>query len=97
MVFSSSLFLLMFLSVVFISDYFIKKEYSNALALCADRVFSYHITVMDYGMAWIGALAYTFQIYYDFSGYSDMANGLGKMFGFTIPENFNYPFIYFQF
>lgn len=66
---------------------------SNSLALCADGVFSYHITVMDYGMAWIGALAYTFQIYYDFSGYSDMAIGLGKMFGFTIPENFNYPYL----
>lgn len=44
-------------------------------------------------MAWIGAVAYTMQIYYDFSGYSDMAIGLGKMFGFTFMENFNYPYI----
>lgn len=42
--------------------------------------------------AWIGALAYTFQIYFDFSGYSDMAIGLGQMFGFTFPENFKYPY-----
>lgn len=42
--------------------------------------------------AWVGALAYTFQIYYDFSGYSDMALGLGKMFGFELKENFHYPY-----
>ena len=43
--------------------------------------------------AWLGAFAYAFQIYFDFSGYSDMASGLGRMFGFTFPENFNYPYI----
>lgn len=43
--------------------------------------------------AWLGCLAYTFQIYFDFSGYSDMAVGLGKMFGFEFPWNFNYPYI----
>lgn len=43
-------------------------------------------------MAWLGAIAYTFQIFLDFSAYSDMAIGLGKMFGFTLPENFNYPY-----
>lgn len=43
--------------------------------------------------AWIGAIAYTFEIYYDFSGYSDMAIGLGNCFGFTFKENFNYPYI----
>ena len=42
--------------------------------------------------AWLGAFAYTFQIYFDFSGYSDMAIGLGEMFGFTLPENFRYPY-----
>lgn len=42
--------------------------------------------------AWLGAIAYTFQIYFDFSGYSDMAIGLGKMFGFTFPENFKHPY-----
>ena len=44
-------------------------------------------------LAWLGALYYTLQIYYDFSGYSDMAIGLGAMFGFAFPENFNYPYL----
>lgn len=43
--------------------------------------------------AWLGAIAYTLQIYFDFSGYSDMAIGLGRMFGFTFAENFNYPYM----
>lgn len=66
---------------------------SNILGLCADTVYAYDIAIIDSKTAWIGALAYTFQIYYDFSGYSDMAIGLGKMFGFQIPENFNYPYL----
>lgn len=53
---------------------------------------------MDFGnisvlTAWLGILAFTFQIYYDFSGYSDMACGLGKMLGFNFPQNFNYPYV----
>jgi alginate O-acetyltransferase complex protein AlgI len=44
-------------------------------------------------LSWMGALFYAFQIYFDFSGYSDMAIGLGEIFGFTFPENFNYPYI----
>ena len=56
------------------------------------------VKALDYGSlsavtAWLGILAFTFQIYFDFSGYSDMAIGLGKMMGFTFPENFNYPYI----
>lgn len=56
------------------------------------------ISAMDVGSlpvltAWIGILAYTFQIYFDFSGYSDMAIGLGRMFGFHFLENFNYPYL----
>lgn len=56
------------------------------------------IKAMDYGelsavTAWLGILAFTFQIYFDFSGYSDMAIGLGKMMGFNFPENFNYPYM----
>ena len=43
--------------------------------------------------AWLGAIAYTMQIYFDFSGYSDMAVGLGRMFGFKFIRNFNYPYI----
>lgn len=45
------------------------------------------------GMAWMGILAFAFQIYFDFSGYSDMAVGMGHMLGFSFPENFNYPYI----
>ena len=66
---------------------------SNVLGLCVDTIYAYNITDIDAKTAWIGALAYTFQIYYDFSGYSDMAIGLGKMFGFNILENFNYPYL----
>ena len=43
--------------------------------------------------AWLGVIAYGFQIYFDFSGYSDMAIGLGRMLGFRFLENFNYPFL----
>ncbi len=49
--------------------------------------------VLSVSTAWLGMFAASFYIYFDFSGYSDMAIGLGKMFGFTIPENFNYPYI----
>ena len=48
---------------------------------------------LDARMAWLGAVAYTLQIYFDFSGYSDMAIGLGSLFGFETPENFDYPYI----
>lgn len=64
---------------------------ANSFALVADAAFKTpHQSV---AMAWLGALGYTFQIFYDFSGYSDMALGLGKMFGFTFLENFDYPYI----
>lgn len=67
---------------------------ANNLALAADAAFesvgSGGTTVL---MSWLGMLAYSLQIYFDFSGYSDMAIGLGKMFGFNFRENFNYPYI----
>lgn len=67
---------------------------SNTLAIVADNAFNMNsINELSLSMAWLGAIAYTFQIYYDFSGYSDMAIGLGKMFGFSFLENFNYPYI----
>lgn len=66
---------------------------SNVLGLCADTLHGRGIALMDGPAAWIAALAYTFQIYYDFSGYSDMAVGLGQMFGFSLPENFRYPYL----
>jgi len=57
----------------------------------ADAAFG-HSGQLTTGAAWIGALAYTVQIYFDFSGYSDMAIGMGRMFGFHFPENFNRPY-----
>ena len=66
---------------------------ANILGLCVDKIHAYNIASIDPLTAWFGAIAYTFQIYYDFSGYSDMAIGLGKMFGFDFLENFNYPYL----
>ncbi|MEQ2455878.1 MBOAT family O-acyltransferase [Flavonifractor hominis] len=66
---------------------------ANQLAVVADRAFGLGSGELSAGFAWLGSLCYTFQIYYDFSGYSDMAIGLGKMFGFHFLENFNYPYI----
>lgn len=70
-----------------------KMLLANTLALIADKAFSLGGDNLSVSFAWMGALAYTFQIFFDFSGYSDMAIGLGKMFGFHFPENFNYPYI----
>lgn len=64
---------------------------ANQLSLLADKIFAMETRSAAY--AWIGAIAFTLQIYYDFSGYSDMAIGLGKMLGFDFEENFNYPYI----
>lgn len=65
---------------------------ANQMAVVADRVFGTHPLALSTPMAWLGSLCYTFQIYYDFSGYSDMAIGLGRMFGFHFLENFNHPY-----
>ncbi len=67
---------------------------ANSFASLADYSFnSLAGSNISIDLAWIGAVAYSLQIYYDFSGYSDMAIGLGKMFGFHFEENFNYPYI----
>lgn len=66
---------------------------ANVLAEQVDIIFSVSPEFFSTSTAWMGMLAYTFQIYFDFSGYSDMALGLGKMLGFTFPENFNFPYI----
>lgn len=70
-----------------------KMVIANAMGQIADGVFNQTAANLDPGLAWVGALAYTFQIYFDFSAYSDMAIGLGRMFGFHFLENFNYPYI----
>ena len=66
---------------------------ANQVAVVADRAFNLGNGELSASFAWLGAICYTLQIYYDFSGYSDMAIGLGKMFGFHFLENFNYPYI----
>ncbi|MGP8214576.1 MAG: MBOAT family O-acyltransferase [Bacteroidia bacterium] len=66
---------------------------ANHLGQQADSIFSMPFASLDSYTAWIGILAYTFQIYFDFSGYSDMAIGLARMIGFKFPENFNNPYI----
>lgn len=66
---------------------------SNTVASVTDSIFAVPIENLGAIWVWIGVGLYTLQIYYDFSGYSDMAIGLGKMFGFDFLENFNYPYI----
>ncbi|MBO6260972.1 MAG: MBOAT family protein [Lachnospiraceae bacterium] len=65
---------------------------ANSLAECADSIWASDIGSLGTATAFLGAVCYTLQIYYDFSGYSDMAIGLGKMLGFEFRENFNYPY-----
>lgn len=66
---------------------------SNTVGLVADTLFAADVSGLNAAAAWIGAVSYMLQIYFDFSGYSDMAIGLGEMFGFHFKENFNYPYI----
>lgn len=66
---------------------------ANTVGEFADSIFSTSPEIMNSLTIWLGVLAYTFQIYFDFSGYSDMAIGLGMMLGFKFPENFNNPYI----
>ena len=66
---------------------------ANNAGLLWDSVNALTASEMSVGSFWLGILAYTFQIYFDFSGYSDMAIGMGLMFGFHFDENFNYPYI----
>lgn len=66
---------------------------ANMLALISDKAFNMPAEQLSTSFAWMGALCYTLMIFFDFSGYSDMAIGLGKMFGFNFDENFDYPYI----
>ena len=70
-----------------------KMLLANTMGAVADKIFVLPVEQFDTSIAWIGALAYSFQLFYDFSGYSDMAIGLGSIFGFKFLENFNYPYI----
>ncbi len=66
---------------------------ANTMAYAADTIFAMPASNVGLLASWVGAIAYVLQIYFDFSGYSDMAIGLGRMFGFHFLENFNYPYI----
>jgi alginate O-acetyltransferase complex protein AlgI len=66
---------------------------ANAVAVPVDQIFALPATALTPSLAWLAVVCYTLQIYFDFSGYSDMAVGLGKMFGFKFLENFDFPYI----
>ena len=66
---------------------------ANTCGEIADKIFIQNPENFSTSVAWLGAISYTLQIYFDFSGYSDMAIGLGHIFGFKFKENFNYPYI----
>ena len=76
----------------FIVGFAKKLILANQFGYLADTIFEWKMG-MSVGMAWLGALAYTLQIYFDFSGYSCMAIGLGRMFGFHFLENFDHPYV----
>ena len=69
-----------------------KMLLANSTGEIADAVFAMTAAELDFRLAWLGAVCYTLQIYFDFSGYSDMAIGLGRMFGFRFLENFDLPY-----
>ena len=77
----------------FVSGLGKKVLLANNIGLLWDAVRVREAGELPVLLAWLGITAYSFQIYFDFSGYSDMAIGLGRMFGFHFPENFNYPYI----
>jgi alginate O-acetyltransferase complex protein AlgI len=70
-----------------------KMLIANTLAVPADAIFSLPADALTCGLAWLGAICYTLQIYFDFSGYSDMALGLARLFGFEFRANFDYPYV----
>jgi alginate O-acetyltransferase complex protein AlgI len=69
-----------------------KMLVANTVAVVADAVFALPAGELTFGLAWLGVVCYTLQIYFDFSGYSDMAIGLAKLFGIDFRENFDYPY-----
>jgi alginate O-acetyltransferase complex protein AlgI len=70
-----------------------KMLIANPVGEVADAIFNLPANELSVSLSWVGAICYSLQIYFDFSGYSDMAIGLGRMFGFRFLENFNYPYI----
>ena len=70
-----------------------KMLIANTMGAIADKIFIQDPHTFSHAIAWLGSIAYSFQLFFDFSGYSDMAIGLGLIFGFRFMENFNYPYI----
>lgn len=70
-----------------------KMLIANTMGLAADKIFAMDTSDIGMPLAWVGAISYTLQIYFDFSGYSDMAVGIGHVLGFDFPENFRYPYV----
>jgi len=70
-----------------------KVMLADSLSIATQKIFTANFQEMGAGLAWFGLIAYTLQIYLDFSGYTDMAIGIGQMLGFKLPENFNFPYI----
>jgi len=66
---------------------------ANPIAYVVDEIYSLPPDQITFSMAWVAVIGYALQLYFDFSGYSDMAIGLGRMFGFKLPENFNFPYL----
>src|SRR2546421_12396203 len=66
---------------------------TNLLAIKAEKISALPPAELTAALSWLAVVSYTLQIYFDFSGYSDMAIGLGRMFGFTFGENFNFPYV----
>ena len=66
---------------------------ADSLNIATNKIFEANFNEVGAGLAWFGLIAYTLQIYLDFSGYTDMAIGIGNMLGFKLPENFNFPYI----
>ncbi|MFI3237309.1 MAG: MBOAT family O-acyltransferase [Lachnospiraceae bacterium] len=78
----------------FVSGLAKKVLIANNMAIVADQIYALcDVAPIPVSLAWVGSIAYSFQIFFDFSGYSDMAIGLGLMFGFKFEENFNYPYV----
>jgi alginate O-acetyltransferase complex protein AlgI len=77
----------------FIIGFTKKMVIANNMGFVADKIFALETSNLSVGLSWVGIICYSLQIYFDFSGYSDMAIGLGRMFGFRFLENFNYPYI----
>ena len=78
---------------LFVIGLAMKLIVANTLGRVSSFVYAIDASELNTAYAWTGAIAFLLQIYFDFAGYSQMAIGLGKMFGFTIPQNFNYPYI----